>query len=244
MAVGEDFRLWPRIAGSKFRNHYNSEEYFELYGEACRLDHTEFAMKCEKALYNYASLSETCRQTYIDMIGSGLLYKIASFEFSNYPHLDQYLSVIKPSHKKSVTSLHLALELPIAGKCCGNLPERIPPRAINAVKACEGLRTITLDLTLHHVKVSSYPYVYKTSIQDETLEHIRERCEQLACLSNLRSFNLVLRTKKWEMYAIKNAEVDSEGPAADTRCIKLIAHLKELLEVEPSRVEQRLIQSQ
>ena len=51
------------------------------------------------------NLALICRQTYLEVIGNSLIYRLADFHFKSHMAMSSYLDHINPRHKFSITSV-------------------------------------------------------------------------------------------------------------------------------------------
>ena len=65
------------------------------------------------------ALYQLCRQVYVDVVGSGLLYKYRRFYFSSPKTMLNYLWVINPVLKDSIRNIHLDINFTIYVSCFG-----------------------------------------------------------------------------------------------------------------------------
>jgi hypothetical protein len=89
------------------------------------------------------TLSLICRQTYVDVVGGGLLYKFGTFSFSSPQTMDNYLRVINPAHRACIRNvrllIHFAFKYPI-------LPKKIfQALSTDSLPSLQSLK-ITLDV--------------------------------------------------------------------------------------------------
>jgi hypothetical protein len=86
------------------------------------------------------ALSLTCRQTYMEVVNSTLLYQLHRFQFFYPRTLVRFLSIIPKESRNAIQDIRLAF--PWAGKGCYH--HVISPEALSALCTCIGLRKLSL----------------------------------------------------------------------------------------------------
>lgn len=60
---------------------------------------------------HYIVLLKVCRQTYLEVVGSGILYTLLKFAFTSEATMYHYLLAINPRHKDLIRSIHIHLTM-------------------------------------------------------------------------------------------------------------------------------------
>ncbi|KAN0106846.1 hypothetical protein V8E51_009722 [Hyaloscypha variabilis] len=171
-----------------------------------------FSPKWRNAAQETAALYLLCRQIYVDVVGSGLLYSAKMFVFDSPTLMLNYLWVINPVHKDAVRSIKLQIVFR-AGK------KTLPSKALELLAGCKGLRNLALhldvdDLTSERVTVVGMYRGYQVS--DKLLRNIRE-WEALREIKGLMSFDLHFSKTYFYRWA----------PGAEDRCRQLEKDLRD-----------------
>jgi len=171
-----------------------------------------FSPKWRNAAQETAALYLLCRQIYVDVVGSGLLYSAKMFVFDSPTLMLNYLWVINPVHKDAVRSIKLQIVFR-AGK------KTLPSKALEFLAGCKGLRNLALhvdvdDLTSERVTVVGMYRGYQVS--DKLLRNIRE-WEALREIKGLMSFDLHFSKTYFYRWA----------PGAEDRCRQLEKDLRD-----------------
>jgi hypothetical protein len=85
------------------------------------------------------ALYQLCRQTYVDVVGSGLLYSAKTFLFGSPTLMLNYLWVINPVHKDAIRSIELWISFHSRNKT-------LPSKALEFLAECNGLRHLVLGI--------------------------------------------------------------------------------------------------
>lgn len=123
----------PRKDGKKFRES--------------RLDTTKSS---ESAIKVYNTLSSLSRQTYVDVVGGGLLYQHAKFTFSTPDAMKRYLDVINPAHRDVLRNINVDIRLT-------NDATPLPPSLLPTLSSLLSLTHLKLTFRLgYSVAVTRY----------------------------------------------------------------------------------------
>jgi len=154
------------------------------------------------------NLYHICRQAYVDICGSGLLYKFKEFEFDS-PKLmmnisqrcrrfdykqsrthqfqfltwSQYLTVIKPLHKDSLRSLEITFYLSDSQPIIG------PNLALEMISSMEGFRALHVHIYVYHSLCDPHPTGGIGLVKQSVVDGIRE-CGLWSMIRGLQSFEL------------------------------------------------------
>jgi hypothetical protein len=136
-----------------------------------------------------ASLYQLCRQTYVDVVGSGLLYSNKYFIFKSPTLMLNYLWVINPVHKDAIANVELTLSFRNGNKT-------LPSKAFEFLAECKGLRDLTLYMVVDHsncdtTQYAASPYVIWYEISGKLLAKIRE-WDALRQIKRLLLFDLIM----------------------------------------------------
>jgi hypothetical protein len=96
-----------------------------------------------------AALYLLSRQVYIDVVGSGLLYRFRKFYFSSPTTMLNYLWVINPRHKDAIRTIQLDIALVTYLGCFAADPARTCGRPFEMLAGCQNLQHFTLNIKLH-----------------------------------------------------------------------------------------------
>ncbi len=88
------------------------------------------------------------RQVYIDVVGSGLLYRFRKFYFSSPTTMLNYLWVINPRHKDSIRTIQLDIALVTYLRCFTADPPRTCGRPFEMIASCQNLQHFSLNIKL------------------------------------------------------------------------------------------------
>ncbi|KAF8866622.1 hypothetical protein BDZ45DRAFT_278459 [Acephala macrosclerotiorum] len=94
-----------------------------------------------------------CRQSYVDVVGSGLIYRLKPFTFPSPSMMLNYLLVIHPVHRDAIRSITFTAKLSRTGQ------KNIAPLALETLASMPNLQSLTLKLLLY-------------SSEDKPLQHI------------------------------------------------------------------------
>jgi hypothetical protein len=86
-----------------------------------------------------AAIYQLCRQIYVDVVGSGLLYSAQTFLFTSPTLMLNYLWVINPVHKDAIHSIELWISFTHRNKT-------LPSKALEFLAECKGLRHLALRI--------------------------------------------------------------------------------------------------
>ncbi|KAE9370058.1 hypothetical protein N431DRAFT_484386 [Stipitochalara longipes BDJ] len=131
------------------------------------------------------ALYQLCRQTYVDVVGSGLLYSAKTFLFRSPTLMLNYLWVINPVHKDAIRSIELWISFRHRNKT-------LPSKALEFLAGCKGLRhlALRLDVDSSNCQITRMPGRYKTfQVSEKLLIKIRE-WDALRQIKGLLSFEL------------------------------------------------------
>ena len=144
-----------------------------------------------------AALYLLCRQAYVDVVGSGLLYKFRKFHFSSPTTMLNYLLVINPRHKNAMRSIKLDLNLASYLGCFREEPPRSCGRPFEMIASCKSLQHFTLNIKFDwgHYRaqwVGNWPSrsVKSISVKENILKTITD-CVALKSIRGLKSFELL-----------------------------------------------------
>lgn len=136
-------------------------------------------------IQRYTILSQVCRQTYVDIVGGGMLYKVAGFSFNSPTLMYNYLSCINPAHKASIRSIELRMRLTYNSSA-------IPRKVFLTLAALPCLHFLELELncdryTYQHTLTSGWQKKY--IVQEKYLAKI-EKYKYWTNFNGLRQFNI------------------------------------------------------
>lgn len=152
-----------------------------------------------------AALYLLCRQVYVDVVGSGLLYQIRKFFFTSPLTMLNYLWVINPRHKDAIRSIELDLNLSTYMKCFVDEPPRTCGRPFEMIASCRNLQHFILNIyiswghyELHHLQPhNQWGYVsaaHTLSVSERVLKLITG-CVALKAIRGLKSFELCFKSR-------------------------------------------------
>lgn len=163
----------------------------------------------KNAAQETAALYLLSRQVYIDVVGSGLLYRFRKFYFSSPTTMLNYLWVINPRHKDSIRTIQLDISLATYLKCFAADPPRTCGRPFEMIASCQNLQHFSLNIKLvpkhyriqHKANVNHWqhwsyrPIPMSMTISNEVLDLVAA-CASLKSIRGLKSFEL-LWTPMW-----------------------------------------------
>jgi hypothetical protein len=131
-----------------------------------------------------AALYQLCRQTYVDVVGSGLLYSAKTFVFTSPTLMLNYLWVINPVHKDAIRSIVLWISFTHRNKT-------LPSKAVEFLAGCKGLRHLDLriDFDRSTCEMTRIHGSKTFAVSDKLLGKIRE-WDALRQIKGLLSFDL------------------------------------------------------
>ncbi|KAE8444585.1 hypothetical protein EG329_014416 [Mollisiaceae sp. DMI_Dod_QoI] len=111
-----------------------------------------------------------CRQSYVDVVGSGLIYRLKPFTFSSPAMMLNYLLVIHPVHRDAIRSISLTTKLSRSIK-------NIQPLALSTLASLPNLQTLNLKLLLGYnlcdrILVGNRRH-FAFTVRTDILEHIK-----------------------------------------------------------------------
>lgn len=187
------------------------------------------------ALRKYNAIIGTlCRQAYVDIVGGGLLYRQAHFDFRSSYSFVNYLSVVNPAHKEAIRSMQVRMDLVDTKKNYFMDSRRIPPRLIDLLLSCRNFRrlTIRIEEVINH-GTGHYWWLARTFEKswENRLRLLKESCERLRGLELLETFELEVLTWEYESHVPRKWRIfTSEFASKDQRCRELREYLKGFLE--------------
>jgi hypothetical protein len=133
-----------------------------------------------------AALYQLCRQTYVDVVGSGLLYSAKTFLFTSPTLMLNYLWVINPVHKDAIRSIELWISFTHRNKT-------LPSKALEFLAECKGLRHLDLRIDFDRSTCEmTRIYGRKTfAVSGKLLAKIRE-WDALRQIKRLLLFDLIM----------------------------------------------------
>jgi hypothetical protein len=149
-----------------------------------------------------AALYLLSRQVYIDVVGSGLLYRFRKFYFSSPTTMLNYLWVINPRHKDAIRTVQLDIALGTHFRCFLPNPPRTCGRPFEMIASCQNLQHFSLNIKLdrryHEVQYkpgngshwSLRQIPVSVSIYNEILDLVAG-CASLKSIRGLKSFELL-----------------------------------------------------
>ncbi|CZR50974.1 uncharacterized protein PAC_00849 [Phialocephala subalpina] len=112
-----------------------------------------------------------CRQSYVDVVGSGLIYRLKSFTFPSPAMMLNYLLVIHPVHRDAIRSIAFTAKLSRTSQ------QKIAPLALETLASMPNLQSLTLKLMFSskvHVGNSHHGYpIRRYSVQEEVLNRLK-----------------------------------------------------------------------
>jgi hypothetical protein len=145
-----------------------------------------------------AALYLLCRQVYVDVVGSGLLYQFRKFSFTSPLTMLNYLWVINPRHKDAIRSIELDLNLSTYMKCFVDEPPRTCGRPFDMIASCRNLQHFILNIYISwghyelHIPLHNQwgrASVNPISVSEHVLKLITG-CIALKSIRGLKSFEL------------------------------------------------------
>ena len=141
-------------------------------------------------IQRYTILSQVCRQTYVDIVGGGMLYKVAGFSFNSPTLMYNYLSCINPAHKDSIRSIELRIRPTRSSSA-------IPRKVFLTLAALPCLHFLELELNCDrytcHPTTSGWPgwprWPKKYIVHEKYLAKI-EKYKYWTDFKGLRQFNI------------------------------------------------------
>jgi len=97
-----------------------------------------------------SALYQLCRQVYVDVYGSGLLYRFQRFHFTSPNIMLNYLWVINPVHKDAIRTIELDLGLAKDLRCFREDAPRSCGRPFDMLAKCKGLQYLSLGISLSY----------------------------------------------------------------------------------------------
>ncbi|KUJ22721.1 uncharacterized protein LY89DRAFT_728840 [Mollisia scopiformis] len=82
-----------------------------------------------------------CRQTYVDLVGSGLLYQMIPFKFSSPQTMLNYLLVIHPVHRDAIRNIIVDINLI-------HVPKSFHPLALSTLSSMTNLRYLEVQIII------------------------------------------------------------------------------------------------
>jgi hypothetical protein len=92
------------------------------------------------------ALYQLCRQVYVDVYGSSLLYRFKKFHFTSPTVMLNYLWVINPVHKDAIRSIQLDMSLARDLGCFREDPPRSCGKPFDMLASCKGLQHLRLNI--------------------------------------------------------------------------------------------------
>ncbi|KAE9381472.1 hypothetical protein N431DRAFT_539121 [Stipitochalara longipes BDJ] len=150
-----------------------------------------------------AGLYLLCRQVYVDVVGSGLLYAFRKFHFTSPPTMLNYLWVINPRHKDAIRTIQLDMNLSMYLQCFDDNPPPKCGRPFEMIATCRNLQHFVLNLRMTRSQYSTqWEGSYWTiraaksiSVNENFLQLILN-CAALRDIRGLKSFE-ILFTPDW-----------------------------------------------
>ena len=173
-----------------------------------------------------ASLYLLCRQSYVDVVGGGLLYTFRKFYFASPLTMLNYLWVINPRHKDAVRSIQLEMKISTNTQCLDDAPPLRCGRPFEMIASCKNLQHFALNLQMWR---SQY-VIYRSngvsgrresvSVSEEFLQLVLN-CTSLRSIRGLKSFHMAFATN-WFSWSSRRSETEHPHGAPFTDQIRLI----------------------
>ncbi|KAH8683128.1 hypothetical protein BGZ60DRAFT_524467 [Tricladium varicosporioides] len=174
-------------------NHPIGNTYIHPRKKLKRYINGEHTATSPPIITTYNTLTHICRQFYIDVVGSGLLYRWVTWDFSSPNHMCRYLSTINPAHKNVIKDIHVNFN--------ATQSARSPPMAffkmLVSIKNLTRLRlTITINKDLLVWRPGQYARIpspgYPVFLRTHTIQNLKT--DKWAMLKNtpLQHFGLKL----------------------------------------------------
>jgi hypothetical protein len=151
-----------------------------------------------------AALYLLCRQVYVDVVGSGLLYAFRKFHFTSPPTMLNYLWVINPRHKDAIRTIQLDMDLGTYNQCFDDAPPQKCGRPLDMIATCKNLQHFVLNLRMKRCQFSVHwegafwrTRKAKNISVDETLFQLVLNCAALRDIRGLKSFEMLFTPTWW-----------------------------------------------
>ncbi|EPE25124.1 hypothetical protein GLAREA_11705 [Glarea lozoyensis ATCC 20868] len=175
--------LNPRKHGRFYRQTYpsiNTEHFcsklcyralrpWEQFNEIAELPPDSVYHKSCQTIELYHILATLCSQTYLDVIGSGILYKISKFFFTSKYQLKNYVEFINPRFLPLLT--HVCLTLPVHQKQISPFDKALFDALVKSLtlKKLEINIIVAWTLCIETFQQINKERIYRSAVRDEVL---------------------------------------------------------------------------
>lgn len=198
-------------------DEFISGSYFSDTIEPRKNGNKFYSPNWPNAAQETAALYQLCRQTYVDVVGSGLLYSAKTFLFTSPTLMLNYLWVINPVHKDAIRSIELWISFTHRHKT-------LPSKAVEFLAGCKGLRhlDLRLDFDRSTCEMTRIHSQRKFAVSEKMLAKIRD-WDALRQIKGLLSFDLRIVSEE------SNIFVPGWTPGAEDRYRQLEEDLRNVL---------------